>query len=112
MRGMTAAEEVKTSAASCLNYVTTQGQETPICHLQQRQDICLQDSPILILDEATSALDVKSERLVQQAIKTLVAGRTVLVVAHRLSTVQVCHQSMYDGTACLHEFLHCLECLI
>ena len=51
--------------------------------------ICLQDSPILILDEATSALDVKSERLVQQAIETLVAGRTVLVVAHRLSTVQV-----------------------
>ena len=49
----------------------------------------LQDSPILILDEATSALDVKSERLVQQAIETLVAGRTVLVVAHRLSTVQV-----------------------
>ena len=52
----------------------------------------LQDSPILILDEATSALDVKSERLVQQAIETLVAGRTVLVIAHRLSTVQVnCH---------------------
>ena len=50
----------------------------------------LQDSPILILDEATSALDVKSERLVQQAIETLVTGRTVLVVAHRLSTVQVC----------------------
>ena len=49
----------------------------------------VQDSPILILDEATSALDVKSERLVQQAIETLVAGRTVLVVAHRLSTVQV-----------------------
>ena len=52
--------------------------------------MALQDSPILILDEATSALDVKSERLVQQAIETLVAGRTVLVVAHRLSTVQVC----------------------
>ena len=51
--------------------------------------VALQDSPILILDEATSALDVKSERLVQQAIETLVAGRTVLVVAHRLSTVQV-----------------------
>lgn len=63
----------------------------------------MQDSPILILDEATSALDVKSERLVQQAIETLVAGRTVLVVAHRLSTVQVC-----DGIACLRELLHCL----
>lgn len=63
----------------------------------------MQDSPILILDEATSALDVKSERLVQQAIETLVAGRTVLVVAHRLSTVQVC-----NDIACLHELVHCL----
>ena len=59
----------------------------------------MQDSPILILDEATSALDVKSERLVQQAIETLVAGRTVLVVAHRLSTVQVCH-AQEPGSAC------------
>ncbi|KAL3154551.1 hypothetical protein ABBQ32_014008 [Trebouxia sp. C0010 RCD-2024] len=63
----------------------------------QRQRIAiaralLKDSPILILDEATSALDVKSERLVQQAIETLVAGRTVLVVAHRLSTVQAAEQ--------------------
>ena len=49
----------------------------------------LQDSPIIILDEATSALDVKSERLVQQAVENLVQGRTVLVIAHRLSTVQV-----------------------
>ena len=49
----------------------------------------MQDSPIIILDEATSALDAKSERLVQQAIEKLVAGRTVLVIAHRLSTVQV-----------------------
>ena len=49
----------------------------------------MQDSPIIIMDEATSALDVKSERLVQQAVENLVAGRTVLVIAHRLSTVQV-----------------------
>ena len=59
----------------------------------------MQDSPILILDEATSALDVKSERLVQQAIETLVAGRTVLVVAHRLSTVQVC-QIAFEAPCC------------
>ena len=61
----------------------------------------MQDSPILILDEATSALDVKSERLVQQAIETLVAGRTVLVVAHRLSTVQVNHMMHFNCHAAL-----------
>ncbi len=48
----------------------------------------LKNPPILILDEATSALDTESEILVQEAIERLMAGRTSIVIAHRLSTVQ------------------------
>ncbi|TPW01427.1 MAG: ATP-binding cassette, subfamily B, bacterial MsbA, partial [Alphaproteobacteria bacterium] len=48
----------------------------------------LRDAPILILDEATSALDTASEALVQDAIQKLMAGRTTIVIAHRLSTVR------------------------
>jgi subfamily B ATP-binding cassette protein MsbA len=48
----------------------------------------LKNAPILILDEATSALDNESERLVQEALETLMHGRTTLVIAHRLSTVE------------------------
>jgi len=48
----------------------------------------LKDPRILVLDEATSSLDATSEHLIQQALETLLAGRTSLIIAHRLSTIR------------------------
>ena len=63
----------------------------------QRQRIALaraflKDPPILILDEATSDLDAESEFIVQQALADLTKGRTVVLIAHRLSTVRLAHR--------------------
>ncbi len=52
----------------------------------------LKNPPILLLDEATSSLDAESERLVQEALAYLEKGRTTLVIAHRLATVQKAHR--------------------
>jgi len=93
--------EAAARAANVMEFVAQQPQgfETPLSDRGQnlsggqRQRISiaralLKDSPVLILDEATAALDNESERRVQQELSTLMRGRTTLVIAHRLSTVE------------------------
>ncbi len=88
-------------AANVLEFVSQQPQgfDTPLTDRGQnfsggqRQRISiaralLKDSPVLVLDEATAALDNESERRVQQELAILMQGRTTLVIAHRLSTVE------------------------
>ena len=74
-------------------YDTQVGERGALLSGGQRQRIAiaraiLKDAPIILLDEATAALDNESEREVQQALKTLSANRTTLVIAHRLNTVR------------------------
>lgn len=89
------------AAANLAQHVESlpQGIETVLGHNAtelsggQRQRLAIaralyKDAPVLLLDEATSALDTESERLVQEALNRLMQGRTTLIVAHRLSTIQ------------------------
>ncbi|VTU20067.1 MULTISPECIES: lipid A export permease/ATP-binding protein MsbA [unclassified Variovorax] len=89
------------AAANLTGHVDSlpQGMDTVLGHNAtqlsggQRQRLAIaralyKDAPILLLDEATSALDTESERLVQDALQRLMQGRTTLIVAHRLSTIQ------------------------
>jgi subfamily B ATP-binding cassette protein MsbA len=93
--------EAAARAANVMEFVSQQPQgfDTPLTDRGQnfsggqRQRISiaralLKDSPVLILDEATAALDNESERRVQQELAALMQGRTTLVIAHRLSTVE------------------------
>ena len=96
-----AAVEQAAAAAHALDFIRAlpQGFDTPVGEQgvrlsggqRQRNAIAranLKDAPILVLDEATSALDSESERHVQAALEALMRGRTTIVVAHRLSTIE------------------------
>jgi ATP-binding cassette subfamily B protein len=74
----------------------------------QRQRIAiaralLKNPPLLLLDEATSALDAESERLVQYGLEAAARGRTTLVIAHRLATVQRAHRIIVLDQGCIAE---------
>jgi ATP-binding cassette subfamily B protein len=74
----------------------------------QRQRIAiarafLKDAPILLLDEATSALDIDSEEAIREALGRLVQGRTVIAIAHRLSTLRSFDRIVVLQEGRLHE---------
>ena len=93
MRAAEAAHVSEFAAGLPQGFDTPLGDRGNLLSGGQRQRVAiaralLRDAPILILDEATSALDSESERHVQDALGQLMRGRTTLVIAHRLSTVE------------------------
>ena len=89
-------------------YQTVAGERGAKLSGGQRQRIAiarafLRDPPLLILDEATSELDAETEFLVQQALSTLMTGRTVLVIAHRLATVRNADRVVVVHGGCIVE---------
>ena len=107
----TAAEiEAAAVAAHCLDFINALplgfgnliGENGALLSGGQRQRLAIaraliKNAPILLLDEATSALDSESERQVQAALQTLMRGRTTIVVAHRLSTIENAHRIVVMG---------------
>jgi ATP-binding cassette, subfamily B, bacterial MsbA len=97
MRAADAAHVSEFAAALPQGFDTPLGDRGNLLSGGQRQRVAiaralLRDAPILILDEATSALDSQSERQVQDALGRLMQGRTTLVIAHRLATVEQADQ--------------------
>ncbi|HUS55656.1 MAG TPA: ABC transporter ATP-binding protein [Thermohalobaculum sp.] len=89
-------------------YETTVGEGGARLSGGQRQRIAiaramLRDAPILLLDEATSALDAETETRVQEALERLTAGRTTIVIAHRLATVRRAHRICVMADGCVAE---------
>ena len=102
-QGTSSPKEIEDAAvaAHCLDFIralpqgfdTVIGENGALLSGGQRQRLAIaraliKNAPILLLDEATSALDSESERQVQAALQTLMRGRTTIVVAHRLSTIE------------------------
>lgn len=117
-RGRASYEEVENAAelANAMEFInelpddmmTQVGERGSLLSGGQRQRISiaralLKDPDILILDEATSSLDTRSEALVQQALERLMGGRTVFLIAHRLSTVRNSDRIMVIQEGACHE---------
>ena len=95
MRAATAANAHEFISQLPRGYDTPVGERGMLLSGGERQRISLaraflRDAPILVLDEPTSAVDVRSEALIMEALERLMRGRTTLIVAHRLSTLENC----------------------